>query len=503
MGNVIQYGICADNVDPYGSGRIRVIFDQDQIAGLADEANAQKLLNTMDRRESLNGGNRAYIPWENSRSRKPDPYVVEPFLPKHLNVIPKIGESVKIISYDTDLGSTQKEYVGPHVSTMDKLPFDDYTSGRRFTKESIGYPVKNNLRTDGYIMDHGDVGISGRDNSDMILPERSVIFRTGHQDQNNQTKAGEHSLLQLQTFLNKKRIVEGTKVVDLTPTVTINHIVEYDLTPETNSIVLNLYVYPTDLVLNNKNYDSTIPYLTNKNDIILELTATGKTVNDLIRFTIGLLNNLDNNVVNLNFEYPQIYQNVRYVLNDYRTSINGVVINGTQNVHLGIYAFRINPRASLTEPSVLSFTHNIPNDIRPVTRVPRSVRTTEVTKTLETADNTGENIGLMLSDKLFLLSWLNDRTLLDRIGKYGFSQEEIHNHIQSTTHPTVRGDILINVLVTIIDILLEHGHSKTGPNTISEDAKSRLQTLREELSTNVSENLDGGPRIINPKIRIN
>lgn len=503
MGNVIEYGICADNVDPYGSGRIRVIFDEDHFTGLANEANAQKLLKIMDRRESLNGGNRAYIPWENSRSRKPDPYVVEPFLPKHLNIVPKIGESVKIISYDTELGSTQKEYIGPHTSTMDKLPFDDYTSGRRFTKDSISQPIKNNLRSDGYFMNYGDIGLSGRDNSDMILPERSVILRSGHQDQDNQTKAGEHSLLQLQTFLNKKKLVEKNKVSDLTPTVIINHLVEYELLNTQEYIVLNLLIYPTDTLLNNKNYDSRFQYELEKNDAIIELSVSGRTVNDLVRFTIGFLNNLDNNTINLNFEYPQVYENVRYVLNDYRTAVNGVVVNGTQSIHLGIYAFRINPKTPLTNITDLSFIEKVPNDIRPVTRIPRPVRTTEITKTLETADNTGENIGLMLSDKLFLLSWLNDRTLLDRIGKYGFSQEEIHNHIQSTTHPTVRGDILVNVLVTIIDILLEHGHSKTGPNTISEDAKTRLQDLREELSTEVNENLDGGPEIINPKIRIN
>ena len=501
--DIVKYGVCADNSDPYGAGRIRVIFDTELVAMVANETNVRKVLNKIDVQAAKNGGPRTYIPWENSVSRDADPHVIEPFLPKHINVIPKVGESVKVIIYRTDTSSAQQEYIGPHTSTLDKLNFDDYTSGRRFTRDSHGYPSKENIRTDGYIMDINDLGINGRNNSDMILADRSIFLRSGHQNQQDKTKNGEHALMQLQTFLNKKRLKTTTSVTDQTSTAIIANVVEYKLDRTESQFTLDLNVYPTADRLNNKNYDSSVEYLENERDVILELSTSANTIDQLITFMYGLLNDLDENRINLNFDQVQTYQGVQYKLTDYRTEINGVIVNNSQTVNLGLYAFRPKPTQLFNDPEFDQFHSVVKPDIRPIHRIPKPVRITKESKTLENVDSTGEHIGIVGVDKMFMLSWLNDKALAGIVGKYGFSQETIHTYLQENTQPMVRGGILVDVLISIIDILLDHGHSKTGPSTINEDAKQKLANLRDELAVETNENLEGGPQILNPKLRLN
>ena len=48
----------------------------------------------------------------------------DPFLPKYLNIIPKVGEAVKIQHWRTDKTQTRREYIGPVVSQVQRLNND-------------------------------------------------------------------------------------------------------------------------------------------------------------------------------------------------------------------------------------------------------------------------------------------------------------------------------------------------------------------------------------------
>jgi len=116
-----------------------------------------------------NNGNSAYVPWELGVDYKaPDPYLFDPFLPKHLNLIPKVGESVKIIYYVLNDEVQQREYVCQHTSNYDSLNYDSGEHARSFTKLSSTYRQQNNYRFDGLIPSVNDVALIGRNNSDVV-----------------------------------------------------------------------------------------------------------------------------------------------------------------------------------------------------------------------------------------------------------------------------------------------------------------------------------------------
>ena len=92
---IIDIGICINNVDPKGIGRIRYkpygLYSSEISHGIK------------------------YEEWDNN-----DPFVVLPFLPLHLNIIPQTQQSIKIIKYDTDKDTQNLEYVaGPFASPHD------------------------------------------------------------------------------------------------------------------------------------------------------------------------------------------------------------------------------------------------------------------------------------------------------------------------------------------------------------------------------------------------
>ena len=77
----IVFGTVIDNKDPENAGRIRVLLDSFKY----------KVEN--------------FIPWQKGRTvdnTVTDPYICNPFLPKLINVVPKVGELVKVIFYTPD-----------------------------------------------------------------------------------------------------------------------------------------------------------------------------------------------------------------------------------------------------------------------------------------------------------------------------------------------------------------------------------------------------------------
>ena len=79
----VAYAICADNNDPWGAGRIRVIIDNDFVPPVRTALNIQDYLKRLDADNASQNPNAGYVPWElGADGHMPDPYVVEPFLPK-------------------------------------------------------------------------------------------------------------------------------------------------------------------------------------------------------------------------------------------------------------------------------------------------------------------------------------------------------------------------------------------------------------------------------------
>ena len=161
------YGIVVSIDDPYDAGRIRV-----RIEGVDNDVPQATELN-----DPIKGG----LPW------------CQPLMPKFINVIPKVGETVKIAVFDYRNKKIRREYIGPVIVQQRPPDFmnspffpskwevevDNYNGAWTQEPESIDGDWK-------IYPDKEDIGISGRRNTDFILRYKEnydeVILRAGKID---------------------------------------------------------------------------------------------------------------------------------------------------------------------------------------------------------------------------------------------------------------------------------------------------------------------------------
>ena len=112
----------------------------------------------------------------------------DPFLPKHLNIIPKIGEWVKILFWNTNNKQQNREYIGPIISQPQKLKKDTSTSFSTKSLSLISPETSKEVLADakGIYPEKEDIAIQGRDNTSIIQREKEVVIRAGiHQVDDN------------------------------------------------------------------------------------------------------------------------------------------------------------------------------------------------------------------------------------------------------------------------------------------------------------------------------
>lgn len=493
----IKYGVCVANDDPYNAGRIRVLIDSEYRRNFIDNNYAKAIIDEVD---SQNEGK--YIKWELATNRYiNDPYLVNPLLPKHLSIVPKVGESVKLILFE-DGSNSYMEYLGPDISNLNKTNFELYEEGRGFTDKRLKNPPRLNF--DEYIYPKvGEVSVIGRDNSEMILSNKSIFLRSGFRTIDGLRKSDNFGMIQIQKFPTKKINRKQKQTIDKTPKAIIDYIVEMDINTVGDDITTKLIVYPTSDILNTKNYNESNIYLENNLDIVLDIEITGKDVRKLANFINNILLGLDVNKFKLNtFETTQI-NDLSYFVNDYRPPINGEVQEGTNNFNMSLYAFRFNPTQNIEDSGYLSLSNLFVNELRPLNKVPATVTEVVEVDVLEDLENTEQSVIFNLSDIQFLLSSETDPILPNQISKYGFTQERLNNYLLTNTEPMVRGRKLAKILLRILDIIDDHGHSTDGPDTISENVKEELKSLKEELSSILNEDINNSSNLVNEYLRIN
>jgi hypothetical protein len=160
---LIDIAICVDNLDPKHMGRIRCVR-YSSYTGEQEKATD-------------------YNAWDDK-----DLFTANPFLPTNINFIPEVGQTVKIIEYNTDKDFDNVEYIAGPFTTMHD--FNSQTHSAQVENTTYGIAAKhspdiaktskNELKTnDGAFAKHHHYGIYGKYGSDVIFTENGLIMRGG------------------------------------------------------------------------------------------------------------------------------------------------------------------------------------------------------------------------------------------------------------------------------------------------------------------------------------
>lgn len=149
----LRYGEVVQNTDDNGLGRIKVRIKGNPSSGGDDGISISDL---------------AYA---------------SPLIPKHISVIPKVGEMVWVFVLDKTKQHADRLYVGPIISQLEKLNYDEAQLGA-LNGMSFG-PTQSNTnpdtiaQIDGVFPDKEDISIQGRYNTDITQKKNEIIIRAG------------------------------------------------------------------------------------------------------------------------------------------------------------------------------------------------------------------------------------------------------------------------------------------------------------------------------------
>lgn len=106
-----------------------------------------------------------------------------PLLPKMLHVKPKVGESVIVLTLESENQYSQCFYIGPIISQPQNMNYDShYTSAGRLLNGTYLNPLKApsiNPRTRGSYADDDEIAVYGRRDTDIILGDKDLRIRCG------------------------------------------------------------------------------------------------------------------------------------------------------------------------------------------------------------------------------------------------------------------------------------------------------------------------------------
>lgn len=149
----VKYGVVVSIDDPNYLGRIKVRIKGPQNLGGDD------------------GKSNSDLPWS------------FPMLPKHLLVTPKIGETVFIFVFRTDLEHADRLYIGPIISQPQLLNKDNYElsalAGFTFGTQGPNTSVDTIPQLRGVFPDKNDISIQGRFNTDITQKHNEIVLRAG------------------------------------------------------------------------------------------------------------------------------------------------------------------------------------------------------------------------------------------------------------------------------------------------------------------------------------
>lgn len=471
---IIDIAICIDNNDPKGIGRIRAVRYSSYTGEL------EKAFD--------------YNAWDDK-----DLFTAIPFLPTNLNFIPEKGQSVKIINYDTDKDTVNVEYIaGPFTTTHD---YNGQTHSAQLENTTYGIAarhgedVKDNRgnyvkpKSNGSLAKNTDYGVYGKYGSDVIFTENGVNIRGGKLlSKSFATNAQKKTLLShpimsdnsstihLKKYPKKLEYNNQDVITNTLQIQQIKYFVEYDISDFLGGEVeIKFYVYDTknggsQFVSSNSKLEDTV--LTTGCTLINEYN-----INNRVNTSTG---------ATLTFTAADLTEAcVKIRLNLYKLHHDGLnyfnPIYGETEIHP--FYFRPDPircKRDLPTSTELTNRKTLLTNVTFGNRIQQGIifskssfdapTVTSVTKKKvleESGDNVEQTFATVKSDKIYLISTdTNEYNIpidFTKIDKYEPTHENYIKDIEPNTYALVRGEVLIDVLQSMIRLITSHQHNLMGP----------------------------------------
>lgn len=503
---IIDVGVCLNNVDPKGIGRIRY--------------------RPYGQFKSEIERSMAYEEWDEN-----DQFIAIPFLPANINVIPQIRQSIKLIKYDTDKDTQNVEYVSGPFSTPHDFGSETFTTQHKNTtyggvivkdlpdlKDNTGAyknPKSNNTQSK-----LNDTAIYGNYGADIIFTENGVNVRGGKlltKDTKN-TKlrktlqeipllSEKIAKLTLKKFGNTMELVEENVPITEKVNSKINHIVEYTINDLTSPNIIDVYIYK---VLNF--YGSTIDTSTFNENTEVNLSDTKKfqlinpdntTTSPTLSITgfTGItnacselrwvLNTIDQkNLSELNTKYTKedIHPFYFRPTTELKTRSTTLSENTNRTTFISCINFK---NIGLNTGSGLIYSKQ--SAVPPTKTIPR------VVKNLKVVDEKEQSFGSVSADKIYLLSTTpnvgskNKPINFTKLDQYEYTRENFLSDIEPNTFTMVRGEILIKLIQLMYEILDGHTHNINDKAIYKESKEDELREMINSMQTD----------LVNQSIRIN
>jgi len=502
---IIYYGKVLETNDPLGLGRIRAFpIDWQQ----------QSYKNALPVGDLENN---------NDKWTLKDPFLIFPLLPIFLYQVPKKDEFIHIIYYNKEYKENNRFYIQGNFSNFDQItqePFDSMINGLALGERNkpsqgkitptTGIPLK--VDNQGLYPEPGTIGLLGRKNSDVLLPEDGFIARVNKQfeSENGVTFNKKYSFTSLQLYPNRETDSTITsKEVVLSVYQNVNYLIEYNVYGGLGTIFGNFSGYIEIYKISPYKPVSTSAFTENKYFEVSDESKIGPiyrkdyvgesfdTITKGFRQIILNLNNL--NIAGLVREpdkrvdntFPFVYQPNKQL---YEKTLNGNDVE-VKNAKRFIDNVFFNETDVYRGYGILSQKNTLG-----VLQEPREVK--EETPNFENVPTT---VGITAADFLFLLSHETDIPSLLRINfqdtpDYSantLDQQFIWKTIYPNTNSMVRGEKLMDLLELVLRFMINHVHPfhNMPPVPVAKD-----QTTVQEILTKFSNSYR---EILNQNLRIN
>lgn len=471
---IIDIAICVDNVDPKGMGRIRCVRYNDYVG---EKENSLK-----------------YEKWSQN-----DPFIASPFLPNNINFIPENGQSVKILNYNTDNENINLEYIaGPFTTQYD---FNGQTFSQQIENTTYGVATKHRAeiinpngqfvknKSENTFAKDKDFAIYGKYGSDVLFTENGLQLRGGKllskeaaSYLNRETMltyplmADKSSRIYLKKF-PKKMTLSNKKVKKSEVEIkNIKTIVEYDIEgtlSNVTGVTFNVYTvkneYGNTFKTNFFTENTSIPMSsvklinvdnTNSSATYRESVSSVDDAYKEIRDTIFSIH--DKGLSELNTLYDN--QEERHPI-FFRPKIGGILRSA------GINVSEENTKKTILNKISVSRVGPTSGLIFSATKVSPKVTTKEyLQESLNLIQNSPEQtFATVTSDRIYFLSTdlgsneSNKPINFKSLNKYDFTQEDYIKNIEPNTFSTVRGENLLTLLRSMIQVIFTHRHNPLKP----------------------------------------